>query len=184
MRRLLLAAAVLALLAPAPALGAVEPGIVASLPFTPRDRQNFRDLNAKTVRFFMFTSQDPAAFDDAVRQVESAGAKPLFVVLGDMQDPPTTPAEIHDYADYIGRAAAHFKGRTAGWEVWNEPDGPKFWAGNPPFDEDHLSRDASDYARLLKASHAAIKAADPGATVVAGGLTGSDHSFLNSLYVN
>ena len=183
MRRALLAAmTALILLAPAPALGAVEPGIVASLPFTARDLQNIRDLNAKTVRFFMFTSQDPAAFDDAVRQVESAGAKPLFVVLGNMQDPPTTPAEIRDYADYIGRAAAHFKGRTAGWEVWNEPDGPKFWAGNPPFDENHLSRDATDYAKLLEAAHDAIRAADPVAKVVAGGLTGSDHSFLSSLY--
>src|SRR3954463_7349459 len=121
MRRALLSVAVAAfLLAPAGAHAAVEPGIVASLPFTARDLDNIRALHAKTVRFFMFTSQDPSAFDDAVRQVESVGAKPLFVVLGDMSPPPTTAGEVRSYTSYVGLAAAHFKGRTAGWEVWNE----------------------------------------------------------------
>src|SRR3954447_12291537 len=85
-------------------------------------------------------------------------------------------------AAFLGNAAAHFRGQTAGWEVWNEPDGPRFWAGMPPFDAEHPTRDASDYARLLAAAHAAVKASDPSAKVVSGGLTGNDYGFLRSMY--
>lgn len=183
-RNAVLALLAVTLLAPAAAQAAPEPGVVATLPFTARDLQNVRDLNAKTVRFFMYTNQDPSIYDDAVRQLASVGAKPLFVVLGDTSNPPTSDAQISAYASYLGNAAAHFRGQTAGWEVWNEPDGPRFWAGQPPFDAEHAARDASAYAKLLKAGHDAVKAADPGATVVAAGLTGNDYSFLKSLYAN
>ena len=183
-RPVLVLAALAALLVPASAQAAPEPGVVASLPFSASDAQHVKDLGAKTVRFFMFTNQDPSIFDDAVRQVQAIGAKPLFVVLGDTNNPPTTDAQVSAYASYIGNAAAHFRGQTAGWEVWNEPDGPRFWAGQPPFDAAHATRDASAYAKLLKASHDAIKAADPSATVISAGLTGNDYSFLKSLYDN
>ena len=38
------------------------------------------------------------------------------------------------------------------------------------------------YAQLLKATYPVIKAADPGATVVLGGLTGNDYPFLEGVY--
>ena len=183
-RALLLVVAIVVLLLPVPAHAAVETGVVATLPFTARDAQNVRDLNAKTVRFFMFTNTDPSVFDEAVRLVNSAGAKPFFVVVGDTGNPPRSPGDIAAYASFLSRAVTHFKGQTAGWEVWNEPDGPRFWSGQPPFDADHTNRDASEYARLLHAAHDAIKAADPSALVVSAGLTGNDYSFLKSLYDN
>jgi hypothetical protein len=45
------------------------------------------------------------------------------------------------------------------WEVWNEPDFENFWGGS-----------AAEYASLLAVTYQAIKALDPGATVVLGGL--------------
>lgn len=45
------------------------------------------------------------------------------------------------------------------WEAWNEPDLPMFWSGT-----------AGDYARLLKVTYLVVKAADPGAHVLFGGL--------------
>jgi hypothetical protein len=47
------------------------------------------------------------------------------------------------------------------WQIWNEPSLWAWWATGP---------DPARYTALLKAAHAAIKAADPSAEVVAAGL--------------
>ena len=48
-----------------------------------------------------------------------------------------------------------------------------WWAGGP---------NPAAYAQLLEASYPAIKAAEPSATVVLGGLTGNDYQFLEGVY--
>src|SRR3954447_12197977 len=141
------------LLAPAAAHAAAEPGMNVSLPFSGADLQNVRESGAKTVRFFMFTTNDPAAFDGPVNDLASIGVKPVFVVVGDTTAPPRDAGAISNYASFMGRAAAYFRGRAAGWEIWNEEDAPKFWAGMPPLDEDHPGRDGSQYVPLLKAAY-------------------------------
>jgi len=45
------------------------------------------------------------------------------------------------------------------WEIWNEPDLTQFWSGT-----------VEEYYRLLEVAHPIIKAADPEATVLLGGL--------------
>jgi hypothetical protein len=45
------------------------------------------------------------------------------------------------------------------WEIWNEPDYTSFWVGTVP-----------EYHRLLEVAYKTIKAADPQATVLMGGL--------------
>jgi hypothetical protein len=45
------------------------------------------------------------------------------------------------------------------WEVWNEPDFRSFWSGS-----------VEEYYRLLEVAYQSIKTADPGATVILGGL--------------
>ena len=82
------------------------------------------------------------------------------------------PTHPSDYAWLAGWAAGHFAGRINAWEIWNEEDNSTFW--NPP--------DPARYAALLKVAYRAIKAADPAAIVVLGGLTYNDTSFLASLY--
>jgi hypothetical protein len=47
------------------------------------------------------------------------------------------------------------------WQVWNEPNIPSFWASGP---------DPAAYARLLRVTSEAIRAADPKAEVVTAGL--------------
>ena len=64
------------------------------------------------------------------------------------------------------------------WQVWNEPNFLLFWRPRPS---------PRDYAGLLKESASAIRAADPGATVIAAGVAPveggiSPWSFLRSLY--
>jgi hypothetical protein len=87
------------------------------------------------------------------------------------RDGATPPASAGDFAWFARWAALHFRGRVAAWEVWNEPNGPRFWKGS-----------AERYAGLLRAAYPAIKAGDPGAMVVFGGVTHNDSRWLAAAY--
>jgi Bacterial Ig domain len=84
--------------------------------------------------------------------------------------PPTNPADL---AAFFTKVVGDLKGSVAAWEVWNEEDAGIFWAGTP---------DPARYASMLKAAYPAIKAADPSATVILGGLTGNDYNYLEQVY--
>jgi hypothetical protein len=72
------------------------------------------------------------------------------------------PKDKQTFARYAGAVAARYKGRVASYEIWNEQN----MAG-----ETGGTVNAAEYVGLLKAAFPAIKAADPGAFVVYGGLT-------------
>lgn len=61
------------------------------------------------------------------------------------------------------------------WQVWNEPHISSYWRSDgEPW--------AESYVRLLRSAHAAIKARDPGATVVAAALANRSWDFVELLY--
>ena len=75
--------------------------------------------------------------------------------------PPERPA---DFAAFVAAAAAQYAPLGVhAWEIWNEPNWDPWWAstGGPS---------APAYVALLQAAYPAIHRADPGATVVTGGL--------------
>lgn len=92
--------------------------------------------------------------------------------------PPTNPA---DYATFVRAAAARYGPLgVRNWEIWNEPNNPQFWGPTP---------DVAAYTTLLRQSYAAIKAVDPGATVMTGGTSpagGADAplAWLQGIYAN
>jgi hypothetical protein len=60
------------------------------------------------------------------------------------------------------------------WEVWNEPNLPRmFW---------QTGRGPDGYARMYLTTRAAIKAIDPTAKVIVGGLSSEDIAFLADMY--
>jgi len=59
------------------------------------------------------------------------------------------------------------------WQVWNEPDNRFYWEARPF---------AASYVALLRAAREAIRAADPGATVVLASLTNRSWDALRALY--
>ena len=93
------------------------------------------------------------------------------------------PRDPGDYAAFAGAAARRYGPggefwrthpdvparpiRT--WEIWNEENSTHFWGGQP---------DAARYARMYAGARAAIHAADPGATVLVGGLTNAYESYV------
>lgn len=72
------------------------------------------------------------------------------------------PSDPADLARFMRAMAARYKGKVAGYEVWNEQNLSS---------ETGSKVDPAEYVALLKAVFPAIKGADPKAAVIFGGLT-------------
>lgn len=80
-----------------------------------------------------------------------------------------------DYADFVGAMVARYQAvGVHTYELWNEPNLPRFWPSGP---------NAAEFQTFLAAAYPAAKAADPTATVLMGGLAKNDYDFLGQLYV-
>ncbi|MEP7293488.1 MAG: LysM peptidoglycan-binding domain-containing protein [Chloroflexota bacterium] len=74
------------------------------------------------------------------------------------------PDDFGTYAAFVSEIAARYVGRVKAYEIWHEPNLRREWnSGAHPVSAD-------SYADLLRGAYAAIKASDPGATVVSAGL--------------
>ena len=82
------------------------------------------------------------------------------------------PAKASDFADALAYLTGRYGRRVAAWEIWNEPNHDDFFKA---------SDKVSSYAALVKAAYPAAKAADPGATIVAGSLADADYEFTEAL---
>ncbi|MGO4441827.1 cellulase family glycosylhydrolase [Mycobacterium sp. 2YAF39] len=96
------------------------------------------------------------------------------------------PVHTSDFAEFARATAARYAPLGVHtWEVWNEPNSDFFWAPAP---------DANHYGQLFRATAAAVRAVDPNATLMTGGLTrGTDTpdglrisqmTFVKQLYAN
>ena len=84
------------------------------------------------------------------------------------------PASMADYADFFGFIAARYAPQGVHvYEVWNEPNLAAFWPSGV---------NAAEYKEMLEQAYGVIKAADPHATVLTGGLSQHDRDFLAQLY--
>ncbi|MGI8632798.1 MAG: cellulase family glycosylhydrolase [Solirubrobacterales bacterium] len=141
-----------------------------------------------------FSSYELGRIDRVVDEAEARGIKVMFTVWqspcwassapeskkqgcegswwnrGVQLYPPKDPA---DFADAAARLAERYGSRVAAWELWNEPNASSYFKSSDP---------AGEYADLVKAAYPAIKAAEPGAHVVAGSLMHSDVAFTEDLY--
>lgn len=177
----------LAVLLPA-AAGAAEPGVNIPAP-SPSQVAGVRALGVHWVRLFVswrglepargeISPQSLASYEQGFEQLP-AGTKVILDVVNSPQwetgssDEHAPPANPQDYAEFVAALAHRFAPWVDAYEIWNEEDAPIWWTGAP---------DPSAYAQLLQASYPAIKAADPNATVLVGGLTGNDYDFLEGLY--
>ena len=80
-----------------------------------------------------------------------------------------------DYLTYARATIHHFKTRVKYWEIWNEPDSKTYW-----IPQDGMVA----YSRLLKAVYPVIKAEDPSAQVLLGGMTENGPFSLRRVYQN
>jgi hypothetical protein len=130
------------------------------------------------------------AYDGYVKQAATAGMSVLPILArppqfrssrpaGSTSRAMFPPASNAAYAAFVGAAVRRY-GPTGtfwrshpnvpflpvhAWQVWNEPNIPNFWRSGV---------NAKEYVALLRAGSRAIRAADPGAEVVAAGLPNSN----------
>ncbi|QHC57211.1 cellulase family glycosylhydrolase [Rathayibacter sp. VKM Ac-2760] len=81
------------------------------------------------------------------------------------------PSDTAAFAAYAAATVERYKDRVHVWEVWNEPNTDYYWRGGT----------AQQYGALLKAAYTAIKAADPTATVLVGGLDQFSDPFMQGV---
>jgi polysaccharide biosynthesis protein PslG len=75
-------------------------------------------------------------------------------------DDKCAPANIADYVTFARNAVARYAPMGVRvFEIWNEPNIPMFWKPRP---------DPVRYSEMVKATYPALKAVDPGITVLAG----------------
>lgn len=167
---------------------AAEAGVNASNP-TVAQVADMNALGTHWVRMFVSwralqptrAGIDTTALSSYEQKLRSlpAGSRLIVDVVGSPQwetgsaDEHAPPANPQDYARFIGTLAQRFAGHISAYEIWNEEDAPAWWTGAP---------DPAAYVQLLKAAYPAVKAADPRATVVLGGLTGNDYQFVEGVY--
>jgi len=138
---------------------------------------------------------DFSEYDRLVLTAARRGLRVLPVVLGSPgwaaadpraggASPPRDPA---DYARFLRELVGRYGPRGSlwaeqrdvprrpirDWQIWNEPDYPGFWS-QQPF--------ARAYVDLLREARRALRAADPGARAILGGLTGESWDDLRRVY--
>jgi len=195
-RRLL--CAVFGVLALAPAASAAELGFVTDLNWGISDADKERtysalgDLGARWVRVTanwaelerergVRSAWSLDQLDGAVRRNLAAGRRVVVSLYAAPQWASgstyqyTPPRDVNDYARFAGFLAARYRGLgVAGYEVWNEPNISRFWGWRTP--------SAPEYVSLLRASFGALRAGDPAARVVFGGLSTGDAAYMRAAY--
>jgi uncharacterized protein YvpB len=119
-------------------------------------------------------------YDKVVARYNGAGIKILFILNQETfwGNGPWANGDweryTREFAAECGKIAARYKGsKNIAWEIWNEGD----LRG-----EASVYLEPEIYAPILKAASAAIKAADPGAVVVLGGLAGGNEGgYVNAV---
>jgi hypothetical protein len=156
---------------------AADLGLNVNGAVTAGTQENYEDLSAlgsKWARHFVFwddLDERGLKLYDAMAQEEGQrGIKTLFTVMSARGQ---QPGNVAGFADFMGRLAARGRGSVEAYEIWNEADEGLFWNGGPQ---------AAAYVGVLKASYAAIKAADPNATVVFSPTVGNNYGFLADAY--
>jgi polysaccharide biosynthesis protein PslG len=132
-----------------------------------------------------------AQYDQVVSAVRAHGQSLLLVLdyspswarsAGCADTERCAPSNPDAFASYAGQVAARYAGQgVSAYEIWNEPNKAGFWGPRA---------DPAAYTRLLLKSSSAIRATQPSAQIITGGLApsyteGGDYSpvdFLSGVY--
>ena len=112
-----------------------------------------------------------APLDAWVAAAEAHGVKEILLTLGQSPEWASSqpdnvnyigagaaapPSDFQDWRDYITAVGQRYKGRIRNYEIWNEPNDPKYYAGTVP-----------QLVELTKEAYTILKSIDSANTVVA-----------------
>jgi hypothetical protein len=159
-------------------------GTAAEVP--PADAPRFRDAAGIPTDFSALDATIAAAAARRLRVLLVVQGKPGWAARtpGDPASPPARPAT---FAAFLRTLVARYGPQGSlwverpdlprtpirAWQIWNEPNLTRYWSAQPF---------AKPYVRLLRAAHAAVADADPGATVVVAGLPNESWTALRRIY--
>jgi len=117
------------------------------------------------------------AYDSLVRTLRRHNLRLIFILdynntFHDGGHSPHTDAGRAAFVRFVKTAVRRYRGNDIIWEVWNEPNLPKFWSPSP---------NATNYARLAIAVSDAIHQVDPTAWVVGPSTSGFDRPFWEEM---
>lgn len=139
-----------------------------------------------TPMFMIYASPEWWLNDTRVRELAGlSSATPLSVVGSSVVAPAAPEEDLNEkrariFGDFVAQLAGRYGGQVDAYEIWNEPNTPRFWS-RPNIDH---------YVMLLKSAYPRIHEADPGATVVSAGMapapdsptTIAPQTFIRGLY--
>ena len=116
---------------------------------------------------------DFTGHDETMKDLREHGLRVVgCLVFGNKLYPKVIEAEGREaYTRYAAALAARYKGDKVIWEVWNEPNTRTFWGSQGGGKSGNNEAYAEQYVQLVKASVAAMRAADPDCTIVAGSVS-------------
>ncbi|MCG8453290.1 MAG: hypothetical protein MI717_08930 [Spirochaetales bacterium] len=105
--------------------------------------------------------------DELCDKADEAGVQILAILCYDtpwIHDAPNPPRfvpqeKLHHWLEYVEQTVRRYKNRVGAFEIWNEPNFPRFWQGKN-----------QDFFALTKATVERIHSIDPTVKVVVGGL--------------
>jgi hypothetical protein len=185
-------------------------GVVTDGPFTtnaalstPEEWNLVASSGAESVRAALYwrdaQPSDPAqtsfaAFDPIVLAAAARGLDVLPVLQGTPDwaalnpgDPGSPPRDPADFARFLTQLVTRYgpngslwaehpevaRRPIRAWQIWNEPNITRYW---------NVASWAPPYVKLLKAAHAALRHADPGAKTILAGLPNESWVALRRIY--
>ena len=149
-----------------------------------------RELNLGVLRFSVSWKKLFDAGPDCSRNTPNeAGIRKLndllarlparVEVLGILSQPPQSCANLYErdraafrrqFADYVAKAVTMFKHRIAAWDVWNEPNGNRFYLSPPGR---NMWTGGEYFEDIVHPGATTIRRIDPGAIIVLGSVAGN-----------
>jgi hypothetical protein len=183
------------LAAPAHRAAAAEPGVVSDLTWYINDVEKtqeiagLQEIGSKWVRLnVQWKEAEPqkgsynlwwiAEYTKAVALAQASGQHVIVMVdsapaWASGSSSSNVPRDPADYAHFMRYLSGTLGLGVDAYEVWNEPNLQRFWSTGP---------NAAAYTKLLRAAYPAIKAGNPNAKVIFGGVSGNDYPFIEKAY--
>ncbi|MEJ0039308.1 MAG: hypothetical protein WDO68_25180 [Gammaproteobacteria bacterium] len=120
--------------------------------------------------------------DQLVTSAAQRGVRPLLILdygnpLYDGGGQLSSPEARAAWSRYVRFVVKHFKGRVDQFEIWNEWN---IGGGGTPAQRAARYGSPEDYAKVLQAAYAAVKAESPTATVLGGAFAGYDYKWIEA----